>query len=91
MCLWCGVVQCDVVCYNQSIQYHIRSHSIITNNMILHTIQIRDVLVAYMKSNNLEMDGGQTKAPTAITGDRTVLIAEVKMKHQNHISSFGST
>ena len=43
-----------------------------------------------MKNNNLEMDGGQKKEPTAITGDRTILISEVTIKHQNHVSSFGS-
>jgi hypothetical protein len=43
-----------------------------------------------MRNNNLEMDGGQKKEPTAITGDRTVLIAEVPIKHQNHVPSFAS-
>ena len=40
-----------------------------------------------MKNNNLEMDGGQKKAPTAMTGDRTALIAKATIKLQNHVSS----
>ena len=59
------------------LSFHINRHHMTYNHNKnkLHGLQIRDVLVMYMKSNGLEMDGGQQAAPTHTIGNKSIYTA----------------